>query len=153
VTPHVARPNPNFCATERPQGVPAATRVFNQVMLKGASGRFSGQGQIDYGNESGHDWYGLVAIGRESVAPTVALSLRVERYSDPHQVIAVTGTPEGLVTNGASLGVDVGKAAGLMWRTEVRGMRATSPLFPSQGAPNATRTNLVIVTSLALTVS
>jgi hypothetical protein len=153
VSSHVALAYADFFGNERPQGVPAATRVFNQVMLKGASGRFSGQGQIDYGNESGHDWYGLVAIGRESVAPTVALSLRVERYSDPHQVIAVTATPEGLVTNGASLGVDVGKAAGLMWRTEVRGMRATSPLFPSQGAPNATRTNLVIVTSLALTVS
>ena len=143
----------NFIGNERPQGMPAATRAFNQLMLKGASGRLSGQGQVDYGSEAGHDWYGLVAIGRESVTPTVGLSLRVERYSDPHQVIVVTGTPAGLVTNGASLGLDVGRAAGLLWRTEVRGLRATSPLFPSQGAPNATRTNLVIVTSLALTVS
>ena len=143
----------NFIGNERPQGVPAATRVFNQVMLKGASGRLSGQGQVDYGSEAGHDWYGLVAIGRESIGPTVALSLRVERYSDPYQIIVVTGTPAGLVTNGASLGVDVGRATGLLWRTEVRGLRATSPLFPSQGVPMATRTNFVIVTSLALTVS
>lgn len=143
----------NFVGNERPQGAPAATRVFNQVMLKGATGRWSGQGQVDYGSEAGHDWYGLVAIGRETVAPTVALSLRVERYSDPHQVIVVTGTPAGLVTNGASLGVDVGRNAGLLWRTEVRGLRATSPLFPSRGVPNATRTNFVIVSSFALTVS
>ncbi|HXJ31468.1 MAG TPA: outer membrane beta-barrel protein [Gemmatimonadales bacterium] len=142
----------NFIGNERPQGVPAATRVFNQLMLKGSSGGLSGQGQLDYGREAGHEWYGLVAIGRESVAPAVALSLRLERYSDPHQVIVVTGTAAGLVTNGASLGVDVGRTAGLLWRTEVRTMRATSPLFPSQGVPNATRTNLMIVTSLALTV-
>jgi putative OmpL-like beta-barrel porin-2 len=153
VSPHAALAYANFIGNERPQGVPAATRVFNQVMLRGTSGRWSGQGQVDYGSEAGHDWYGLVAIGRESIAPTVALSVRVERYSDPHQIVVATGTPAGLVSNGASLGVDVGKPAGLLWRTEVRGLRATSPLFPSQGAPNATRANFVIVTSLALTVS
>ena len=143
----------NFIGNERPQGVPAATRVFNQVMLKAASGGLSGQGQVDYGSEAGHAWYGLVALGREVVAPAVALSLRVERYSDPHQVIVVTGVPAGLVTNGASLGVDIGSPTGVLWRTEVRGWRATSALFPSRGVPNATRDNLVIVTSLALTVS
>jgi putative OmpL-like beta-barrel porin-2 len=153
VSPHAALAYANFIGNERPQGVPAATRVFNQVMLRGTSGRWSGQGQADFGSEAGHDWYGLVAIGRGSIAPTVALSLRVERYGDPHQVIVVTGVPAGLVTTGASLGVDVGRTAGLLWRTEARGLRATSPLFPSHGVPNATRNNFVIVTSLALTVS
>jgi putative OmpL-like beta-barrel porin-2 len=153
MSPNATLAYSNLIGNERPQGVPAATRVFNQVMLKGASGRLSGQGQVDYGREAGHDWYGLVAIGRESIAPTVALSLRFERYSDPHQVIVVTGTSAGLVTNGASLGADVGRTAGLLWRTEVRGLRATSPLFPSHGVTNATRNNFVIVTSLALTLS
>ena len=150
---HVTLAYANFIGNERPQGVPAATRVFNQVMLKGASGRWSGQGQVDYGREGGHDWYGLVVIARDSIAPTVAASVRFERYSDPRQVIVVTGAPAGLVTNGASLGIDVGKPAGLLWRTEVRGMRATNSLFPAHGVSNATRNNLVIVTSLALTVS
>ncbi len=153
LSPNASLVYANFFGNERPQDVPAATRVFNQIMLRGAAGRLSGQGQIDYGREAGHEWYGLVAIGRASIAPTVAFSLRCERYSDPRQVIVVTGTPNGLVTNGASLGLDVGRATGLLWRTEVRGLRATSPLFPLRGVPNTTRNNLVIVTSLALTVS
>jgi len=153
LSPNATLAYANFIGNERPQGMPAATRVFNQIMLKGASGGWSGQGQVDYGREAGHEWYGLVAIGRASIAPTVALAMRAERYSDPHQVIVVTGAPAGLVTNGASLGVDVGRPAGLLWRTEVRGWRATSAVFPSHGVPNATRNNFVIVTSLALTVS
>ena len=143
----------NFIGNERPLGTPAVTRVFNQVMMKAASGRLSMQGQVDYGREAGRDWYGLVAIGRETVAPTAWLSLRLERYSDPHQIIVVTGTAAGLETTGASLGVDVGRPAGVLWRTELRGLHATSPLFPSHGVPDAARNNFVIVTSLALTLS
>ena len=142
----------NFVGNEQPQGVPAATRVFNQVMVKTTSGRTSAQGQVDYGREAGRDWYGLVATARASLAPTIGLSVRVERYSDPHQLIVVTGTPAGLVANGASLGLDVGRTGALLWRTEVRGLRATTPLFPSNGVPNAARGNCVLVTSLALTL-
>lgn len=142
----------NFIGNERPQGTPAATRVFNQVMLKAGWGRLAVQGQADYGREGGHDWYGLVAVGRETVAPIVALSLRVERYSDPHQIIVVTGIPSGLKATGASIGLDVGRTDELLWRTEARALRATSPLFPSRGAPDASRNNLVVVTSLALTL-
>lgn len=142
----------NFIGNERPLGVPAAPRVFNQLMLKTCAGRFSGQGQIDYGREAGQEWYGLVAIGRAAIAPTTAVVLRFERYSDPHQVIVVTGTSAGLVTNGASLGLDVGRTGGLLWRTEVRGLHATSLLFPSHGVADTTRGNLVLVTSVALTL-
>lgn len=153
VSPAVALAYGNFIGNEQPQGMPAATRIFNQVMARGVSGRVSLQGQVDYGREAGHEWYGLVAIGRESVAATVALSLRLERYRDPHQVIVVTGTPVGLKADGASLGIDIGRPTSLVWRTEVRGLHATSPLFPSRGAPDASRSNLLVVTSLALTLS
>lgn len=142
----------DFIGNERPQGTPAATRVFNQVMLKAAIGRATVQGQADYGREAGRDWYGLVAVGRETLAATVAVSLRLERYSDPHQIIVVTGTSAGLKTNGASIGLDVGRTDGILWRTEARALRATSPLFPFRGVPNATRNNDVVVTSLALTL-
>ncbi len=153
LSPSVTLAYGNFVGNERPQGTPAATRVFNQVMMKVGSGRLSVQGQVDYGREAGRDWYGLVAIGRETVAPTAWLSLRLERYSDPHQIIVVTGTAAGLETNGASLGLDVGRTDGVLWRTELRGLHATSPLFPSHGVPDAARNNFVIVTSLALTLS
>jgi hypothetical protein len=152
VSPSVTVAYGNFIGNERPQGTPAATRVFNQVMLKGGIGRTTMQGQADYGREAGRDWYGLVAVGQETLASTVAVSLRLERYSDPHQIIVVTGTPAGLKTNGASFGLDVGHTDGVLWRTEVRGLHSTAPLFPSHGVPNTSRDNLLIVTSLALSL-
>jgi len=152
LSPGVTLAYGNFIGNERPQGLPAATRVFNQLMVKGASGRLSVQGQADYGRESGHEWFGLVAIGRETVAPTIAVSLRLERYADPHQVIVLTGTSAGLKTNGASFGLDMGHPDGLLWRTEVRGLHSTAALFPSHGVPDASRDNLLIVTSLALSL-
>ena len=152
VSPSVTVAYGNFIGNERPQGAPAETRIFNQVMVKGARHRTTVQGQVDYGREAGRDWYGLVAVGRESLAPTVALSLRIERYSDPHQIIVVTGTTTGLRASGASVGLDIGRADGILWRTEARALRATSPLFPSRGVPDTTRNNCVVVTSLALSL-
>ncbi|HET7250966.1 MAG TPA: outer membrane beta-barrel protein [Gemmatimonadales bacterium] len=151
-SPDVTLAYSDFIGNERPQGSPAATRVFNQLMMKAVSGRLAVQGQIDYGREAGQDWYGLVVIAHETVAPTASLSCRLERYNDPHQIIVVTGTAAGLETSGASLGLEVGRTEGLLWRTELRGLRATSPLFPSHGIPDAARNNFVIVTSLALTL-
>lgn len=152
VSPALTLAYSNFLGNERPQGVAAATRVFNQLMVKGGTGRLSLQGQVDYGREASRDWYGLVAIGREAIAPTVALSLRIERYSDPHQIIVATGVPAGLETNGASVGLDVGRTSEVLWRTEVRGMHATSLLFPSRGVADAARNDFVVVSSLALTL-
>jgi hypothetical protein len=152
VSPSVTLGYANFVGNERPLGTTTVTRVFNQVMVKASLGHTSLQGQADYGREDGRDWYGAVAVGRESLSPTLALAARLERYSDPHQLIVVTGTPAGLTATGASLGLDVGRTDGLLWRTEVRGLHAGGLLFPSHRVPNATRTNLLVVTSLALTL-
>ena len=152
VSPAVTLGYGNFVGDERPQGVTPATRVFNQVMVKASLGRTAFQGQADYGREAGRDWYGVVAVGRETLTPTLALVARLERYTDPHQLIVVTGAPAGLTANGASLGLDVGRADGLLWRTELRGLHSTALLFPSHGVADASRNNLLVVTSLALTL-
>lgn len=144
----------NFIGNEQPQLSPARTRVFNQVLAKATlGGGVLVQGQVDVGHEgSGRDWYGFTLVGRKELSPTLAVSGRVERYSDPDQVIVATGTANGLVTNGASLGMDVGRVSGVVWRTEVRGLRSTSDLFPSRGAANASQANVLVVTSLALSL-
>jgi hypothetical protein len=152
VSPAVTLGYGNFVGNERPQGTTSATRVFNQVMVKASLDHTTLQGQADYGREAGRDWYGMVAVGRETLTPAVALAARLERYSDPHQLIVVTGTPAGLTASGASLGLDIGGADGLLWHTEVRGLHSTALLFPSHGVANASRDNLLVVTSLALTL-
>ena len=154
LSPAVTLAYANFFGNEQPTGTPGHIRSFQQIMAKASLGsQVSVQGQFDYGQEAGHDWYGLVAVGRYAVVPTVAVAGRVERYSDPDQRIVLTGTSDGLVTNGASLGLDVGHVDGVLWRTEVRGLHATARLFPDHGAPDAAQGNLLFVTSLALTLS
>jgi Putative beta-barrel porin-2, OmpL-like. bbp2 len=140
----------NFLGNERPTGSPSQLRVFNQVMAKGAlkSGT-QWQGQVDVGHQAGSDWYGLVSIVKQPVSPRVALVGRVERYSDPDQVIIATGSVPGFVGNGASLGLDVQIDASVRWRSELRGIRTSARLFPEGPSQQPTGTNAVLVTSLS----
>ena len=144
----------NFIGNERPESsrraLRRALRVFQQLMAKGAlPGGLQLQGQLDIGRQDGRDWYGVVAIARQPMGPRVALVGRVEHYTDPDQIIIGTNAPDGFVGNGASAGVDVTLDTGVRWRSELRGMRTSAPLFPEGSAGRPTRTNGVLVTSLS----
>jgi hypothetical protein len=153
VTPALTLVYANFIGNEQPRGTPATTRVFNQLMGRVTlTPGLSVQAQADVAADGGRDWYGLVLVGRKEWSPTLAVAARLERYSDPDQAIVVTGTAAGLVVNGVSIGVDVGRLGGPLWRTEVRGLHSTADLFPSAGVANASKSNVVVVTSLALTL-
>lgn len=143
-----------FIGHEAPTGVVGAgTRVFNQLMAKATlSGGTVVQGQVDYGRQGDFDWYGWNVAGRRPLSPTFAISGRVEGYRDPDQVIVVTGTANPLSAIGASIGLDVGRMDGVVWRTEVKYLRADAHLFPRSGAANAGRGNVLVVSSLALTL-
>jgi hypothetical protein len=145
-----------FVGNERPDGLAPATRLFNQLMARILVSDLLLQMQFDYGREGRgaalRDWYGAVVIARLTVTPHLALSTRLERFADPDQVVAITGSSMGLVVSGGSLGWDVAIPGGMLWRTEFRGLRASQRLFPKAGAPNATRRNGVLVTSIALTL-
>jgi hypothetical protein len=108
------------------------------------------QGQIDAGSQDGQRWYGLVGIARQSLTDRIALSGRVERFADPHQVIINTGAPDAFVGNGASLGVDVSLEGGVRWRSEVRQLYTTAPLFTESRSPLSSRRNRLLVTSLSV---
>lgn len=97
----------------------------------------------DFGTQAGDGWWGVSLVGRYAVTPALAVNGRVERYDDPHGVIA-----PGLRTNGASLGLDVTRGPAL-WRTEVRGLfGAHDPLFPARDGPR--KSDVAAVTSLAM---
>lgn len=137
-------------------------RTFNGAGLKRTKGRWSVLGEFDYGTQSrGRDstgtssWMGGVAVVRVQSTPKVALSARVEAYSDPDQVIIATGqfagVPNGAFRgSGASIGVDVTPYARVYWRTELRGWHTRDAIFPS-GNSAARRNSAVAVSSLALT--
>ena len=97
-------------------------------------------------------WYGFTVVAKLPVSASAALAARIERYSDPDQVIVATGIGTGFSANGVSLGCDIRYPGGLLWRTEVRGLRGSTPLFPRGSAVNASSTTVLVVSSLALTL-
>jgi hypothetical protein len=143
----------NFIGNELPDAAPAQTRIFNQVMAKATLGGGTVvQGQLDYGKQEDFSWYGWNIAARRPLNERVAVSGRLEGFSDPDQVVIVTGTVDPLEAIGGSIGLDVGRLDRMVWRTELKVLRADADLFPSGGAPNASRTNVLLVTSLALTL-
>lgn len=138
-------------------------RTFNGVGAKVMSGRMTVLGQFDLGTqrESASDggsasWYGFTAIARAQLTSTLGLSSRVERYDDNDQVIISTGVDNGtpnsaLRANGGSIGLDVSPQARLLWRTELRGFRNKSPIFPDGKTGGPQKGNAFVVSSLALT--
>ena len=151
VSPALTLSYANFFGNEQPLGAASHVRLFNQLMAKGtlASGT-EWQGQVDAGRQSDNSWYGLVAVVTQPLTPRLALVGRVERYSDPDQVIIATGGSNGFVGNGASLGLDVQIDTGVRWRSELRGLGTSARLFPDGSAARLTKSNGVLVTSLSV---
>ena len=139
-------------------------RTFNGIGAKVVSGKITLLGQVDLGSQGkssssggSASWYGLTAIARAQLTPTMGVSGRVERYDDKNQVIIATGsqgdgTPNGAFrANGGSLGLDIAPQARLLWRTELRGFSNKSAIFPDGTSDTPKRGGAFIVSSLALT--
>jgi Putative beta-barrel porin-2, OmpL-like. bbp2 len=151
VSPSLTVSYANFFGNEQPTGRRNVLRAFHQVMAKGTlSTGTQWQGQVDAGTQGGSSWYGLVAIARHPLLDRAALTARLERYSDPSQVIINTDRPTGFIGNGASAGLDVMIDTGVYWRSEIRGIRTTGALYPAGAAGTPKRTNAVLVASLSM---
>jgi hypothetical protein len=150
----------NFLGNELPDTLLSATRFFNDVSAKVLFGDRAGlMGTFDWGTQDDLDWYGYSLIGRVKVADHIAVVGRVERYSDPDQVLIVTGLDDGFVSNGLSIGVDIagpapfagiGPASRFLWRTEFRALPAEEAFFPFSAFRDRDVQNF-LVSSFALT--
>jgi hypothetical protein len=96
-------------------------------------------------------WWGFTTLAKYHATSRLAVVGRVEGYSDPDQVIVVTGLPESFRSTGASLGLDVNLVGPVLWRTEVRGLQSDDAVWPAHVAGRYRKSNAVAVTSLALT--
>ena len=158
VSPHVALGYDNFIGNEAPDTAPSRPRLFNEVFASATVDRLSAWLTVDYGMQrrapaSGNStWWGGAAIARLRLNGTTSLSARLERYVDADQVIVATGTPYGFRVTDGSLGVDVAPFAGALWRTEVRGYRASDPIFPKHAGSGFTSHDGCVVSSLAVTL-
>ncbi|QJR36306.1 outer membrane beta-barrel protein [Gemmatimonas groenlandica] len=164
VTPTSTLSYYNFISSEAGSRV----RSFNGVGAKLATaGGWTLLGEADYGTQSRpagaagtSSWINTAAIVRRQVAPTIALSGRVEYMRDPDQVVLATGTRGSGATAianapfravGASVGVDVQPQARFLWRSEVRGWQNRDAIFPDGRNETPSKRSGFVVSSLALT--
>ncbi len=75
-------------------------------------------------------WHGFSVVSQCRLNKEYAVAFRVERYSDPHNVLI--GTPFGRAFNatGLSANIDYAITPSLVWRTEYRAFIATRDIFP-----------------------
>jgi hypothetical protein len=158
LSPRLTLSYDNFFGDVAADNVPAQYRLYHDLIAQfTASDRWQLAGMISLGTQTRSTpdggtatWYGFTVLAKYKLSSRVSLVARVERYSDPDQVIVVTGLPDAFRTNAASLGVDVAPVPRLLWRTELRGYRSDAPVWPLHESGDYGKDDLFVVTSLAL---
>lgn len=131
-------------------------RYFNDWVAKiGLSDKLQVAAVLDFGFERGATegapssaWQSYSALARYQLTPELALTARLERYSDPDQVINLTGTAGGFVVHGASMGVDFALHKQVLWRNELRVFRSADAIYPTGNG--VSRNDGIATTSLSL---
>lgn len=77
-------------------------------------------------------WGGASLQGRVRLSPRVRIALRGEKFVDAGQAVVSTAADSGLNLTGGSIGLDVDPEPGLLWRTEIRAMINSEPVFPAR---------------------
>jgi len=159
VSPRLTLSYDNFFGDVAADNLPAQYRLYHDVIAQiTPSDRWQLAGMFSLGTQTRSNpaggtatWYGLTVLAKYRVGARVSMVARLERYSDPDQVIVVTGLPDAFRTNGASLGIDVTPVPKLLWRTELRGFRSDAVVWPLHERGDYGKDDLFVVTSLALT--
>lgn len=130
-------------------------RQFNNFILKNRSPeRVEWIAQADFGFQRMPDssayssWWGATLMARYKLNEAQKVSLRLEHYQDPDQIIIVTGQTAPFNATGGSIGFDQTLDEGLLWRNEVRYLAATDNVFPKDNG-SMSKDNTTITTSLA----
>lgn len=149
----------NFFGDVAADSLPARYRLYHDFIAQlnpstrwQLAGTFSlgtqGRSTADDGTAT---WYGAAIFAKYRPRPNVGVVARLERYSDPDQVIVQTGLPDPFRTNGGSIGLDVAPVPRVLWRVELRGFRSDAAVWPLNRSDTFGRDNWFVVSSLALT--
>ncbi len=117
----------SFIGTDKPDSTRQMRYFHNFYAIFNATSKLAFTVGVDAGAEQKakkskqyNAWYSPVFIVRYTPIEILALSARVEYYSDKNAVIVATGTPNGFQTFGYSLNVDVIPFPNAMIRLEGR---------------------------------
>jgi hypothetical protein len=149
----------NFIGNAAADSAPVRMRVYHDVVAQyNANDRWQLAAAYALGTESGRtpsggtaSWWGVTTFAKYHATPSLSFVGRVEQYSDPSQVIVVTGLPASFQTTAASVGADVKLQAPVLWRTELRGFRSKDAVWPTHAVGGLSTNDAFFVSSLALT--
>jgi hypothetical protein len=149
----------NFVGNAAADADPVKLRLYHDLIVQVKAGnRWQLAGVLSYGRQTKSDgqggtatWWGGSAMAKLQATPRLAVVGRVETYSDPHQVIVVTGLPDSFKASGASIGVDLTLARRVLWRTEFRGFVSPRDVWPTNEKGVPTDHDTFAATSLAVT--
>lgn len=130
------------------------TRIFNDLILKWSATDnllFAVQGDIGYQDQIDDNvtWHGWALISQYKLTPKIAVAGRVERFSDPHGVVAASLSDDPFKVLGLSANIDVELLPSLYWRTEVKTYLSDDPIFPK--GDHFDDAESLVVTSLSYT--
>ncbi|PKL76381.1 MAG: hypothetical protein CVV27_10565 [Candidatus Melainabacteria bacterium HGW-Melainabacteria-1] len=146
----------SFAGNEAPDDQPAQWRLFNDFYaIYALLPQLDLMAVFDLGLQQRPaggmaPWWGTSLQARWAFAPRWALAGRLEYFSDPEQILAETGTPNGFQAGGASLNLDYAFSPHALWRIEGRILGARDAIFPTAVADQPSPLNAMLVTSLTL---
>jgi hypothetical protein len=158
-TPKLTLTYDNFIGNAAPDSEPMKLRLYHDVIAQynpGGRWQFAAMGSLGTQGRSSSSggtatWWGTTAFAKYRATSTLSLVGRVEQYSDPSQVIVVTGLPASFETIGGSIGIDVKFREPVLWRTELRGFHSREGVWPLNTSGQFSRNDAFLVTSMALT--
>ena len=158
-SPTVTLTYDNFIGNATADSVPVHLRIYHDVIAQyspNAQWQFAANyslGSQSRSTASGGtaSWWGITTFAKYHAIPRLAFVGRAEKYSDPSQIIVVTGSPASFQTTGASIGTDVSFVGPMVWRTELRALRSTNAIWPSNVSGQYSANNTFAVTSLSVT--
>ena len=112
-----------------------ALRIFhNLYAIYDATSKLSFIFGFDIGTQKRVDtetviWYAPVIISKINLNQKSKIAARLEFYSDQHQAIIATSTPNGYQTIGASINYDYQISPKVLWRSELKMYNSRDDIF------------------------
>ncbi len=127
-------------------------RIFNDFVLKVKTSDFLEFATVvDIGHQDQLEgdswWYGLSLLSKFTFNQDLSLTLRLERFSDPDQVLVSSVSDESFKVWGTSANIDYQIYPNLFWRNEAKLMFGGNSVFKDND--NFDQNNLLLITSLS----
>ena len=159
-TPKLTFTYDGFVGNAAPDSARLQLRVYHDLIAQyNASDRWQFAAVYSLGTQSRTtpsggtaSWWGTTVIAKRRVTDAVSLVGRAEHFSDPGQVIVLTGVRDGFRTSSVSLGADVKVAKPMLWRTEFRVMKSSGAVWPLNARSAYGTNDAFLVSSLSLRI-